>query len=98
VTIAWRSSTYVPAYALIARRGPMRRRTAVSTPARIIRVPAAGSQPKVKVVEASGLPLAPSTSRPGQPNATVQGDSASADLTGPRFAIEKMTMMMRYGA
>ena len=38
-------------------------------PAMIIRVPAAGSQLKLNVVEATGSPAALSTSRPGHWNA-----------------------------
>jgi hypothetical protein len=49
----------------------------------------------VKVVDASGLPLVPRMSSPGQPKVTVHGDPASADLTAPMFATEKMAMMIR---
>src|SRR4029453_19254440 len=67
-------------------------------PARIISVPAAGNQPKLNVTDDSGLPLLPRMSRPGHGNLTVHGSAASASLTGPRFAMVKMAMMMRYGA
>src|SRR3954449_3790893 len=66
-------------------------------PARISSVSAAASQPNEYVSEDSGLPFPPSTCRPGQPNFTVHGSRASASLTGPRFAMEKITMMIRYG-
>jgi hypothetical protein len=96
--IAYRSSTYVSTYALSALPGRTRRTIAVRMPARIISVPAAGSHPNVKVMDDRGLPLAPRISRPGHGNFTVQGVPARASLTGPRLAMEKMAMMMRYGA
>ena len=57
----------------------------------IISVPAAGSQPSVKVIDDSGLPLAPTTSSPGHGNFTVHGSLGQRVLDrGPMLAIEKM--------
>ncbi len=50
------------------------------------------------MADETGLPLVPRTSRRGQWNEYAHGFFASAALTGPRLAIEKTTMMIRYGA
>ena len=71
---------------------------AVRIPAMIIRVPAAGSHPKVKVVDETGLPLALSTCSPGQAKATVHDSFARALLIGPRLATENNKITIKYGA
>ena len=71
----------------------------VSRPAKIIRVPAAGNQLKVNVVEDSSVSEpAANTFRPGQAKDVVHGAWPSAAFTGPRLASAKMTMMIPYGA
>ena len=70
----------------------------VMRPARIISVPAAGSQLKPNVVVATGSPAVLRTSRPGHANAKVNGSSARYSLIAGMLAIEKIAMMTPYGA
>ena len=67
-------------------------------PAMIIKVPAAGSQLKLNVIEASGSPAVFRTSSPGHWNAKVNGFSARNSLTAVMLVIEKIAMMTTYGA
>ena len=67
-------------------------------PARIIRVPAAGSQLSVKLVVATGSPAGLKTSRPGQAKIFVHGSLASYSFTAVMLVIEKIAMITRYGA
>ena len=67
-------------------------------PAMIIRVPAAGSQLKLYVVEATGSPAVLRTSSPGHSNAKVNGFSARNSLTAVMLVIEKIAMITTYGA
>jgi hypothetical protein len=78
-----------------ARPGERRITAIVTKPAISISVPVAGSQLKLKVRLERASPSGFLTSRPGQSNVVVHGDSASASFTAGIWAIEKMAMMIR---
>ena len=85
-------------YACSARRGEILSTIAVRMPASTISVPAAGTQLRLNVNDDKGSPLLVTTSSPGHWKVVVNGFFASASFTALRFAIEKIAMMMRYGA
>src|SRR3954447_25791874 len=98
VRIAHLSWLNVVTKARTALRGETPSASMVTRPEMNIIVPAAGSQLKFNNKLVSASPLAFVTCSPGQLNSLVQGDLASASLTGLSCAVRKTAMMIAYGA